>query len=112
MSVAGIMYFYGGALVAAHALGLDAGVPTPEPAHALPLTVAMGGAMLVSAFLSTPSGAQPPKKGERGFGRHESAVRAESQASCCADALRRARSYMAGVHIGLLLPLLYAGAAA
>ena len=68
MSVPGLMYTYGGALVGAGLLGLDKGVPVAGPAPLVPLSVGLGGTMLLFGYLSTPSGPHPPKKGERGFG--------------------------------------------
>ena len=68
MSVPGLMYCYGGALVGAGLLGLDKGVPMAGPAPLLPLSVGLGGTMLLFGYLSTPSGPHPPKKGEPGFG--------------------------------------------
>ena len=68
MSVPGLMYFYGGALVGAGFLGLDKGVPVAGPAPLVPLATGLGATMLLFGYLSTPSGPQPPKKGEPGFG--------------------------------------------
>lgn len=70
MSVPGLMYCYGGALVGAGLLGLDKGVPVAGPAPLVPLSVGLGASMLLFGYLSTPPNGQqqPPKKGEPGFG--------------------------------------------
>jgi hypothetical protein len=75
MSVAGVMYVYGGGLVGAGLLGLDHGVPTPGPPQLMPLSAALGCVMLLAGLLSTPAGPHPPKKGEPGFARRGAARR-------------------------------------
>jgi len=88
MSVAGLMYCYGGALVGAGLLGLDKGVPAAGPAPLLPLSAGLGGAMLLFGYLSTPSGPQPPRKGERGFGLCVAAAVACCDAGCAERSTR------------------------
>jgi hypothetical protein len=73
MSVAGVMYVYGGALIGAAALGLDHGVPMPGPQPLVPLSAALGGVMFVVAALCTLPGHHAPKKGEPGFVRRAAA---------------------------------------
>ena len=80
MGVAGVLGVYGGGLVLASVLQLDAGVPTPEPSQ--PVAAFLGAVALVNAAIATHSGTVAPKKGETGFVR-----------------------YMAAVHLGLLVPL-------
>jgi hypothetical protein len=120
--VAGVMYVYGAALVGAGALGLDEGVPTAAPPPLVPLSVLMGGAMVLAGALATPRGAEAPKRGEPGFAQcvplaapRGNAAEHGQQAACLralthANGTARGRRYMAAVHIGLLLPLAFAGA--
>lgn len=82
------MYCYGGALVGAGLLGLDKGVPAAGPAPLLPLSAGLGGAMLLFGYLSTPSGPQPPRKGERGFGLCVAAAVARCDAGCAERSTR------------------------
>ena len=106
MSVPGLMYVYGGALVGAGLLGLDKGVPVAGPAPLVPLATGLGGTMLLFGYLSTPSGPHPPKKGEPGFGM---CVPSSCCVTCAARAQRAQRRYMAAVHLGLLMPLAFTG---
>ena len=106
MSVPGLMYVYGGALVGAGFLGLDKGVPVAGPAPLVPLATGLGATMLLLGYLSTPSGPQPPKKGEPGFGL---CVRYQLSPMCLLVELAQ-RRYMAAVHMGLLMPLAFTGA--
>jgi hypothetical protein len=111
MSVPGLMYCYGGALVGAGLLGLDKGVPVAGPAPLVPLSVGLGASMLLFGYLSTPNGQHPPKKGEAGFGLCVALCTADVALASAAEGDARTRRYMAAVHLGLLMPLAFTGAA-